>query len=453
MSERRLRIGVATIALGAMALSTSAASGPIDAPASGEPRVAVATCLSASGLVSSEGNHQPFFRVGKGDTIHSRDVLVNIPGLKSELRPTSKAVTLTLWGNVPWLSETPVQECSVVLHDSSAYDLDLTLVQGRIVLTNTKKKGSARVWLRGMDRGVQLILPSPGDSVAVEIYGRWPAGVPFSMKRQRGHGPLRVWEVNCLKGNLEIKAGPTEWFMAEPPGPAYFHGDSVEGPEDGGPQKRSKLPAWADPKAPRPPLAKKIDAVMEAYRGRLKSKDAEQVGREILVLAEKEKDPDIARVMRGLVVFGLAAIDDVDKVAEILGDSKHPEMRHSAVVALRHWIGAREGRDEKLYDVLHHELEYTKAEAETILQLLHSPFDPKQPETYETLIAYLRHRKQAIRALSHWHLVRLAPIGRRIPYDASAPASERDKAAAEWKKRVPPGELPKNVGDIDKKDG
>src|SRR5262249_26446527 len=158
--------------------------------------------------------------------------------------------------------------------------------------------------------------------------------------------------------------------------------------------------------------------------------------------ADKEKDKERARVIRTLVVHALAAHDEVGRVAEVLGTSKHDEMRKAAVVALRGWIGAREGRDDKLFDVLLSE-GYSKAEAETVLQLLHSPFDPRQPETYETLIAYLRHRKQAVRELAHWHLVRLAPIGRDIPYDASAPAAERDNAAAAWKKLIPSGELPK----------
>jgi hypothetical protein len=287
--------------------------------------------------------------------------------------------------------------------------------------------------------------------VALEIYGRWPAGVPFSLKHRPGDGPLLLWEVHCLKGRLEIKAARTEWQMAEPPGAAYFHGDSHDGPAAGGPERRDKLPEWADPKAKVRPLAKKIQAAVEVYRGRLKSTDAEQAGRELLALADKEKDPDRARLIRAIVVGALAATDHVDKVAEFLGNSRHAEMRHAAVVTLRHWIGAREGRDEKLYHILQDELGYNRAEAETVMQLLHSPFNPRQPETYETLIAYLGHRKQAVRELAHWHLVRLAPIGADIAFDASAPAAVRDKAEAEWKKRIPAGELPKAKKDETKK--
>src|SRR5262249_2196488 len=150
-----------------------------------------------------------------------------------------------------------VLESSVILHDSRAYDLDFTLVRGRVVLTNTKEKGAAKIWLRGAD-GVELVLPEPGDSAALELYGRWPTGVPFSLKHKPSDGPVRLWEVHVIKGHLEIKAGQTEWNMAAPPGPAYFHGDSVDGPARSGPERRAKLPAWADPKAPVPELAKTI---------------------------------------------------------------------------------------------------------------------------------------------------------------------------------------------------
>jgi hypothetical protein len=451
MSERYLRLGGG---VGAALLLLAAARGgtPSDAPASNEPRVPVARCLSAPGLVESQGNFQHWLRVGKGDVLHSRDILVALPGFKVDVEPDSKAVKLTLWGNLPGLSDSPALESEVVLHDSRAYDLDFTLVSGRVVLTNTKEKGAAKVWLRG-ETGVQIVLPQPGDSAAFEIYGRWPAGVPFVPKPRKAGKPLRVWEVFCLKGTVEIKAAKTEWYMAAPPGLAYFHGDNVDGPSPRGPEKRASLPAWADPAAPRPKLAELIDDVIKTYSGRLKSNDPDQIDDEILALAEKDTNKDRARVMRYLIVHAMQALDEIDNVAEVLATSKHPEMRKAAVVALRHWIGEKEGRDDRLYELLQNEQGYSAKEAATVMQLLHSPFDRDQPETYETLITYLKHNKQAVRELAHWHLVRLAPIGDDIPFDAAGPAEEREKAAAAWKERVPAGTLPKDKPDDGKTKG
>ncbi len=418
------------------------AARPIDAPTSTEPRVVVAKSAGQPGLFSSPGVGHAFMRVNKDDPLYSRDLLVAIPGFKADVEPVTNGVKLTLWGNLPQLSDSPVLESAVILHDTKAYDLDVTLVRGRVVLTNTKAKGPAKVWVRG-ESGVELVLPEPGDTAAIETFGRWPAGVPFKARRPAGEGPLRVWEVYCLKGKLEIKADRTTWYMSEPPGPAYFHGDNVEGPARSGPEKLAAVPEWYEGKGKSAKAAKMIEEVVKEYSGRLATRDPDEIAPELLALAEKDTNKERARALRYLIVFALGAMDDVAKVADILGTSKHDEERKAAVVALRHWIGAREGRDDRLDALLQHDLGYTKSGAETVMQLLHSPFDPRRPETFETLIAYLKHRKQAVRELAHWHLVRLAPAGREIPYDASAGDAERGKAAEAWKKLIPSGELPK----------
>jgi hypothetical protein len=288
---------------------------------------------------------------------------------------------------------------------------------------------------------VQLTLDGPGAAVAIEIYGRWPAGVPFRLKKPAGEEPVRVWEVNVLKGRVDIQAGPDEWSMSAPPGPSYFHGDSVSGPDEGGPRRGAALPAWADPKVAPPPASKSIASCVKLYRARYKDKEPDEGARELLAAADKDRDAERAQMTRRLVVFALAAMDEVDRVAELLSESKHDGVRKAAVVALRHWIGAAAGRDELLYRTLIDGLEYSKAEAATVLQLLHSPFAADQPETYETLIAYLRHGKQAVRELAHWHLCRLAAAGRDIPCDASSPEGCA-RAVRAWKKLIPPGELP-----------
>lgn len=422
--------------------AVTAAGGPIDFPASTEPRVEAAKCLTPVGFYASRGNHEAFLRVSKGDVVYSRDLLVALPGFKVELEPASKNVGVLLWGNLPELSSSPVLECAAVLHDTRAYDLDMTLLRGRVVLTNNRKDGAARIWLRTEDNAVELTLSGPGAQVAIEIYGRWPAGVPFKKGRREGEAPVRLWEAFVLKGELSIKAGRTTWAMTAPPGRAYMHGDNVHGPAAEGPQPVRAVPDWADPRAVPDAPAKLMAEVVATYRDRLKATEADVVARGVFALAAKEKSRVRAGMLRRLLIAAMAALDDVEGVAEQLGTSPHDEVRKTAVIALRHWIGARAGRDEKLYEVLVSLLHYTKNEADAILQMLHSPFNREQPETYETLIAFLRHRKQAVRELAHWHLVRLAPAGRDIPFDAAADAAARDKAAAEWRKLIPEGKVP-----------
>jgi hypothetical protein len=432
-------------------VGSAAGNGPVDLPSSSEPRVPVATVVEAAGLLTSEGSGEPFQRLVVGDKVFSRDLVMVLPGLKATLAPPGKAVALTLLGNLPALSDSPVLESAVILHDTRAYDLDFSLLRGRLQLTNTKKKGPARVWLRrGEHIGVELTLPDPGDSIALEIYGRWPPGVPFDRKKP-DQAPTLFWEVVVLKGSLDIKAGKQSFAMSAPPGPACFRGDSLSGPAASGPQRRTEVPAWADPKIALSENGKKMTAIVEAYRDKLKSRDAQEAGAELLAAAAKDPDPARGQAVRLLYVYAQAAMDNVPLVLEALTNDQHDDIRRVAVVALRHWIGAAPGRDERLYELLL-DSRYSKAEAETIMQLLHSPFAPEQPETYETLIAYLKHGKLAVRELAAWHLYRLAPAGREIKYDAAAPAAAREEAAAAWKKLIPSGELPPKPKKEEKKE-
>ncbi len=149
--------------------------------------------------------------------------------------------------------------------------------------------------------------------------------------------------------------------------------------------------------------------------------------------------------MRQFAVFGLNALDDLPRVAEALADPHSADVRDAAVLALRTWIGAYAGRDQELFRLLQDHLGYSEPQAETVLDLLHSPFDPDRPATYEALIRLLQHPKLAVRELAYWHLVRLAPAGKEIAYDPAATEAERGKAVQAWKALVPEGQLPRDT--------
>ena len=96
-------------------------------------------------------------------------------------------------------------------------------------------------------------------------------------------------------------------------------------------------------------------------------------------------------------------------------------MVENAIIVLRHWIGRSAGQDLKLYNELMEKGHFKPAEAELVLQLLHSFGDAalKKPETYEALIDFLDCDRMAVRALAHWHLERLVPAGRKIEFKAT----------------------------------
>ncbi len=162
----------------------------------------------------------------------------------------------------------------------------------------------------------------------------------------------------------------------------------------------------------------------------------------LLAAAANETDQPRAAMMREFGVLGLNALGDTERVAEALADHS-AEVREAAVVALRMWIGAYPGRDLELFHRLQDRLGYSERQAETILDLLHSPFDADKPATYEALIHMLQSPKLAVRELARWHLYRLTRVGKDIAYDPAAPEEARDKAVQEWMKRIPTGQLPK----------
>jgi hypothetical protein len=427
-----------------------AAAGPAFGQAfSLDPRVPAGKCLSADGtLLARAALNKPWRFLAHDAEVHTRDLLLALPGARAAVSSRTSGVRLTLWGSLPQLSGSPVFESAVALHDSHAYDLDFTLLRGRVTVANAQTKGPARVWVRLPEEAWQLTLPEPGDEVALELFGRWPRGVAFSRTPREGEGPTRVAWLLVLKGRVELKTEARTHDLSAPPGPSFFQWDSVVGAAER-PQRREKQPDWADLSAEPKQEGKIALRLLDALREERKDRSPPEALHALLKDADAIKDRTAAELSREVAVYGLTALDDVAPVAEAMADEKHAELRGVAVQALRHWIGQAPGRDLALYRLLNEGLGYAKPQAETALQLLHSPFEADQPEAYETLIEYLGHDKLAVRELAAWHLDRLTDVGRDIKFDAAAPPAERAKAIAKWKERVPRGELPKPK---DKKD-
>jgi hypothetical protein len=407
-----------------------------------EPRVVVAKNIGNQGTLlfreNDERNWQP---LAASDPVFSGDQLLALPGMRAVIESANHGATLTLAGNLPQLSTFPGLESSVTLHDTSAFDIDVTLSHGRILLKNRHKEGAAKLWLRLPTESWQLTLQSPGDEVAVEMYGRWPRGIPFAKKSKPEDVPTRVVSLLVLTGKAELKVGGTTHALVAPPGAGFFHWDSVGG-ADAGPQRRDALPAWANPGAQSSTEVKAVTAVVDRYLAKLQDRSPDAALLQLLADAEQDKDKDRAALTREFAVYGLAAVVDLGHVADALADAKNVGTREAAVIALRNWIGARPDRDMQLYRVFSDVEGYTPAEAETVLQLLHSPFVVEQPETYESLIEYLNHKKIAVRELARWQLYHLAPVGHNIPYDAAAAPEDRAKSIKAWKELIPSGQLP-----------
>jgi hypothetical protein len=411
-----------------------------------ERRVAIGRCVSQPGiLLQRQGPDKDWQPVGSLDAVHSRDLLLALPGTRAVFTTDNGALRVALWGNTPTLSEGMTLESAIVLHENPKRDLDFTLERGRVVFTNRKDK-AVTVRVRVRDEAWDLELKEQGATVALERVGRWPQGMPFRLKPKKGEEPTNAVVFLVLKGTVVLKTDDAEHLLKPPPAAAYFHWDSVAG-FDPAPTPINRLPKWADPEAAFKPEAKAVTKIFEPFRQRLKDKSAAVALAELLASADRAPDKLQAADTRRLAVYSLGAVDDLAGMIDALGDAKHADARETAVEALRHWIGRQAGQDLLLYNFLKNKnkKKYSDAHAAILLHLLHRHSDLQltQPDTYEVLIAYLRHDKLPIRVLAQWHLYRLVPGARSIVYDPAGSPADRERAYKEWKKLIPDGELPK----------
>lgn len=361
--------------------------------------------------------------------VYTSDQLVSLPGFLSEVRLDNK-VLLLLWGNLDEAVRSPSLESAVTLHavgnQPGAPDVDLTLNRGRIVLTNQRAE-PARIRVRFHEEIWDLTLQDQGSEVGLDLIGR-EGGF------ESGDGPLAALQLLVLKGQARLKIGYQEYALQAPPGPAMFIWDN-RGPGPRGPLPLQQLPPeWN--KLPPPTKEYRImETALEGLSGQIaKDKIASK-------LYDNLSSPDPAT--RKLATLSLGAIDALPELLDALADERFPEVREAAVSALRHWLGREAGQDKKLKQALA-DKGYTTSQTDILLQLLHtfSGDDLAKKQTYEVLIEYLRHNKPAVRQLAFWHLLRLVPEARKIPYDPGRGGKQMDDAYEQWKKLLADGKLP-----------
>jgi hypothetical protein len=426
----------------ALAFGTLLALAPFDARPANEP-VATGTYVSEKGmLLKRHGADGEWQAPDKDATLHSGDLLIGMAG--AVIESTNKAVRLQL--QTDYDSPLPLLEPGVILHaDAAGFDLNFTLDRGRVDVINQKKEGSARVRIQIWGETWEAMLASPGTNLAVEMVGRWRAGSRFKTEP----GPMDVPSVNVLflvvQGEVTLKHGPNQFAMNAPPGPAQFGWNNFAG-EDASPQFLDKLPPWAG-RANDPAVKarmEKFKEVRERLMRGFSTKSPDEVMDEMLA----SDDP----LQRHVGVILIGALDRIPRLAKILAESKKQDVWDDAVMVMRHWLGRAPGQDQRLYHDMVDKSGVSPVQAEAIIEFLHgfSEYDKAQPETYQMLIDFLVNDRLALRGLAYWHLQRLVPDAKSIPYDPMASKEEREKARAKWKKRIPTGTVPSKAKNGDK---
>lgn len=399
--------------------------------ADAKDRVAAAKALSLPGtILVREGPDKPWHTVPANGALSTNDLIVGAPGAKLESK--NGAVGLAFLTDFDDTSPFPIRECAVILHETAGFDLDFTLDRGRADIVNRKEKGMAKVRVHVRDKTFDFTLEETGTRVALELYGRWPRGAHFSVNPKPDQVPVAEMAVLVIKGDVVLDHAGRAFRMNAPPGPALMYWDSVTG-ADASPRRVDELPKWAKPEEALTPERK---ARLIKLRELLSGKSIDD-GLEKLIQSDDVKE-------RKLALSAMAALDDIPLMAKYMSVTRHPDVLDNGILALRHWIGRGPGQDQKFYQMLIDQGKFTPAHAAVAMDLLHSFSDDEltRPETYEILIADLDHEKPAIRALAHWHLIRLAPAGRKIAYDPLESKEKRAAGIAEWQKLIPSGKLP-----------
>lgn len=371
--------------------------------------------------------------VPKDGAIPDGELLVGIPG--AYVNSPNHAVQVALLADLDHNSPYPIREAAVQLSPPAGTDMAFSLERGRIDIRNQKSSGPATIRVTVRKASWEIVLEEPGTRLAMELFGRWPRGVPF----HKNPGPMDEPTANLvflvLKGNITVKHGGFEFAMQAPPGPALLEWDSLSGQDDS-PQRLEKLPPWADATDEQSVQAKVKRLMLERFRKAMVAKSLDTALADFM--------NSINPLDRILAVNVMAALDKIPELGKAMRESKHLDVNEAGILAMRAWIGREPGQDQKLYNALIEVANYKPVHAETVLQLLHSYSDTELalPETYQTLIDYLNHEQLAIRSLAHWHLVRLVPSGLLNLYNPNASAESRAAAVEKWRKLVPPGKVP-----------
>jgi hypothetical protein len=375
----------------------------------------------------------------RDSSVYTNDYLVSLPGFRSEIR-LNNGMQLQLWGDLPDpASPFLMLESAAVLHDNPEFDIDLTLKRGRVIIENQKPTGPGRARIRFYDVVWDLTLLDNGTEVGIEMNG--VPNIGFSKNPpKKGEGPIVAVYLFVLRGQANLKVRYVTHLLREPRGPAFFSWNN-RGGDSPVPLmvEKDQLPPWAKKPALSGKEGQARRQALEKLANRLTGRTPVE-----LVLQESLKDSDMQS--RILTVFCYAATDDLADLLEALADEQYPDIRATAIFALTHWLGLSAENDLQLCHAL--EAKYNSGPAEIIMELMH-PYSAKQmqePETYETLIAYLQHPKLPIRQLAHARLLSMVPQGKKIPYDPAGGTDQRDNAYEEWKKLIPTGKLPPKDG-------
>jgi hypothetical protein len=415
-SHLRRRTGI-LLAFGVIAAAASSVSaqGP-----------SAATCTKSSGVLLAPSG-TTWKAIPAGTAVPTDTPLVSL--FDTTLASAKGSVTARLLADPAQRRPLPILESAVIVNADKEHDLSLTLLRGLIVLNNTRKQGPATVRFTSRGEALDVTLKEPGAKLALELYSRHVPGAPHVEDPKEDVPVLHLFCIQ-IKGESLLQHKDKSVTLHEPPGPAVLVWDSItREPEI---QRLEQMPQEI--------------AMMKVEDVKLLEQAcawARKLATEAPEKAFKEGLASESSCERKAAVTAMGAMDDVRGLFDVLAHSPHSDAREHAILALRGWLGREPGQTAKLLAGFQ-KAGLTKTQSENVLHLLYgfTADERRQPGTYDLLIETLQSQRPAMRELAHWHLVRLAPAGKSIAYDAQAPEAQRQSGYEEWRKLIPHGKLP-----------
>ncbi len=395
-------------------------------------------------------------RLKPNSSVSTGDQIMSLPGYASEVRLES-GIHLLLRGLVrEFTPPNPearaldhLQESAVVLHKPTDTDVDLTLLRGRLYISNRKASDSRGLVVRlRFENKVWDVTLHPDAEVIIDLL----------RNRLPGTGePLAYLKLFLLRGEAGIALEGVRYPDISEAGRGQFFWASYNPNSFDRPKFSSQELEFANrvlfPKRPAADSqqAREMELALKAIRDRMTvDKDPRTALQETLSNNHYSEHQ--------LALYCLAALDEVKDLLDILGkaDLPHGADRDTAIFALRRWLDHGQGQSEKLFDpntgkgLLRTDLGYTTEEAKRIVIMLRDPTDEDIFSTkfYSAMAEDLASDKVALAELAHWWLYRIAlqlfhlDLPNLAKYNAALPQDRRVAASREVQQAIREGRLP-----------
>lgn len=408
---------------------------------------------SPPSLLVQRKDNDGWVRLKPNAPVSSGDQILSLPGYASEVR-LDCGIHLLLRGHVREFTPPDrearamdhLQESTLVLHKPQGADVDLTLLRGRLYLSNHVMRDLV-VRLRFENRAWDVTL-KPSAEFLVDLL----------KSRMAGSGePLAFLKLFLLRGDAGIALEHERYPDLSEPGRSQFYWASLNPSSYDRPKLGSAELEFANRVlfAKRPiadsQQVREMELALKAIRDRMTVDKEPRTALQETLMNDKYAEHQLA-------LYCLAALDEVKDLLDILSkaDLPHGADRDTAIFALRRWLDHGRGQSDKLFDLnsgkglLRSDLGYSTEEAKHMMLLLRDPTDEDifSPGFYSAMAADLASDKVALAELAHWWLSRIVlqlfhlDLPNLKKFNAAMPQDRRMAARKEVEQAIANGLLP-----------